>query len=99
MKELKSYNLKVSIHHPEKAEMKYTYEYIVNFFKDEKGYGNKSYMQLAHTDGTPFNYFDLRYNNAYDPNYQISFIALWADTYWSGNDGAWVLDGLVISRR
>lgn len=96
MKGLKTYRLRAVIHHPDNEDAKHEYNYLVNFFQDENGYGNKTYMQLATEDHKPFKYFDLRYNNVYDSNAQISFICMWADAYWNGKDGSWKLESIEV---
>ena len=98
MKGLTTYQLNVLVHHPKDADTKHEYKYFVNFFQDEHGTGNKTYMQLTNADHMPFKLFDLRYNDVYNPEMKIGFICLWADVYWSGKDNTWKLESIEVKK-
>lgn len=93
------YHLSVDLHH-EATDRWITYKYKIAFIKEEKSEGNGTYMQMTREgQDLAFNFIDLRFNTVYKPEAEIAFIALWANAYWDGKDGAYKLERINISRE
>ena len=43
--------------------------------------------------------YDLRYDKTFDPNHKEQWLAEWAESYWSGKDGACAVKALKIVKE
>ena len=58
--------------------------YYVSIVPDQKEYGSLCY--------------DLRYDKTFNRNNKEEWLEQWAKNYWSGENGAWVVDTLEIEQ-
>ena len=67
------------------------------FTYDEEQYGNGHYVSIQ---GKEFykQIIDLRYDTSFDRENKEKWLEQWARGYWSGNNGAWTIKCLEISR-
>ena len=66
------------------------------FSHDPETYGNGYYLHIV-GDGMEKSY-DLRYNTDFRSNRKISFITQWAENYWNGENGAYILKSISVKR-
>lgn len=69
----------------------------VSFSHNEKTYGNGYYVMIKGEHGFGQCY-DLRYNKDFHAKYKIAWLADWADNYWNGENGAYRLKEITITR-
>ena len=69
------------------------------FAHDSETYGNGYWLSLVKRGREGFeNCIDLRYDRSFHPDQKIAYLANWAQNYWSGKDGAYILREFNIRR-
>ena len=64
--------------------------YDVEFFYNEKQYGNGTYMSCEnHMKGYNDYYFDIRYDRDYCEDRQVQYIVDWVLNTWNGENGSY----------
>lgn len=96
---IESYKVVVDIIDPETKEGMYSglqFNLDAEFSCNEKDYGNGYY---AYVGGKGFQEmcYDLRYTK-FNPAKEEQWIKDWANGYWSGKDGAWVVRSIKIEK-
>ena len=71
---------------------------IAVFHHDKKQYGNGYYLRIENESGSFSNYYDLRYDTDFKPSDKIGYLIQWANNYWSGKNGAYKIDKLIINK-
>lgn len=66
-------------------------DYLCTFLTDTVGYGKKTYLDIQSLKNGADHYYDLRYDKDYHKGEEFSFLAKWAENYWSGENGAYKL--------
>ena len=95
-----TYKMKVKIKEPNTPEGMVSglyFELDCIFVHDENTYGNGYWLTIK---GKWFgqNIVDLRYDRSFDKNHPEKWLEDWAKNYWSGKDGAWMIDTLEIKK-
>lgn len=74
-----------------------------DFVHDAEQYGNGYQVAIGSRKDSAIPFYrsivDLRYNTDFDPDKKISWLADWADNYWSGKDGAYKLKSIGITKE
>ena len=67
------------------------------FTYDEAQYGNGHYVGIS---GKEFcrQVIDLRYDTSFNRNEKEQWLEKWAKSYWSGENGAWTIKSLEITK-
>ena len=94
------YEMKVFISNPNTEKgmsSQVFFDLIAMFHHDEKQYGNGYYLDIENESGSFSNYYDLRYDMDFNPNDKIGYLTRWANSYWSGKNGAYKVDELIIN--
>ena len=96
------YTMKVIIHDPEThAGMTSDLFLIIdcNFSYDPEQYGNGHYVSLSNRN-LPFGreIIDLRYDKTFERNKKAEWLEKWARSYWSGNNGAYAVKKIEITK-
>jgi len=65
----------------------------VRFTTDTDNYGNGTYLRWDY-----LNNYDLRYERDYNQKYEIGYLADFMDRTWNGENGAWKLVSVTITR-
>lgn len=96
-----NYRMKVVITNPETKQGMTSgifFDLSCNFAYDENQYGNGHFLCIK---GKEFyaQHFDLRYDMSFDRNNKEKWLSDWAKNYWSGKDGAWAIESLVITKE
>lgn len=94
------YEMKVFISNPntEKGMSSQVFlNLIAVFHHDKKQYGNGYYLRIENESGSFSNYYDLRYDTDFKPSDKIGYLIQWANNYWSGKNGAYKIDKLIIN--
>lgn len=68
------------------------------FSHDPNQYGNGYALHIENDRGSE-NYIDLRYDTDFNPDRKVSYLAHWAETNWSGKDGAYILKSVSITEK
>lgn len=95
------YKMKVWIENPNTPKgMSSEMLFVLNckFFYDEEQYGKKTYLSIKSEDGRFNSYYDLRYDENYNRNEKERFLEYWANSYWSGENGAYAVKSLKIEK-
>lgn len=66
-------------------------DYKCTFLTDTVGYGKKTYLDIQSLKNGADHYYDLRYEKEYHKGEEFSFLAMWAENYWNGENGAYKL--------
>lgn len=68
-----------------------------NFVYDQEQYGNGHYVSIK---GKEFykTVIDLRYDQSFDSNNKEKWLEAWARKFWSGENGAWSIKSLAITK-
>lgn len=73
-----------------------------DFVHDAEQYGNGYQVAIGSRKDSAIPFYrsivDLRYDTDFDPDKKISWLADWAEHYWSGKDGAYKLESIAIQR-
>lgn len=69
----------------------------VDFSYDPDDYGNGHHVRIE-CEGLYIEYYDLRYDETFDPAFKEAWLANWAYRYWSGSKGAWDVKKLEIEK-
>lgn len=96
--ENKRYSVKVTITDPKTPVGMFSalfFDIECEFSCNPKDYGNGYYMYIS---GKGFSelVYDLRYNTAFDRHNKEGFIKQWANSYWTGENGAWAVKDIAI---
>ena len=65
----------------------------VRFTTNTINYGNGSYLWWSRDIG-----YDIRYDTDYNSKYEIGYLADFMDRTWNGENGAWKLVSVTITR-
>ena len=77
-----------------KLELECAYSY------DPDTYGNGYYLYIGKKNRDGFEtLLDLRYSKEFNRNKKISYLAQWAENYWCGENGAYLLEEIEIKRE
>ena len=95
-----AYKVKVDITDPDTKKGMFsgmTFNLEVAFVCNENDYGNGYY---AYVDGKGFSElcYDLRYSTAFMKHTKEEWIKDWANSYWTGKNGAWAVHSIEIKK-
>lgn len=91
-----NYKMKVRIIKPNtQNELLYILE--CSFSYDEEQYGNGFFLSIEGKDFSS-QYFDLRYDRSFKKFEKEKWLEKWARNYWSGENGAWAIKSLEITK-
>lgn len=93
-----NYIMKVKIKDPDTAKgmvSELYFELDCIFEHNENDYGN-GYWLVIKGKGFGQQLFDLRYDRSFKKRHPEKWLEKWAKNYWSGKDGAWIIDSLKI---
>lgn len=89
---MESYKVAITIlgHDDDGNERLISQDATIDFSYDPDTYGNGYYMGITGKD-EPFgcSCYDIRYDQDFDPKNKMAYIALFYDTMYSGERGAW----------
>ena len=68
------------------------------FHYNPKQYGNGYYLSIKSNISDFSCQYDIRYDKNFNPDDKISYLTQWANTYWSGKNGAYKVDELTINK-
>lgn len=75
------------------------YKIDCTFAHDPEQYGNGYMLRLKKRGPEGFqNIIDLRYDAAFNPDKKAEYLKKWAHSYWSGEDGAYIVKQLNITK-
>lgn len=95
-----TYEMKVRITDPNtpKSMVSERYYKLKCFFVyDEEQYGNGFFLNIEGKDFSS-QYFDLRYDRSFRKSEKKKWLENWARNYWSGENGAWAIKSLEITK-
>jgi hypothetical protein len=95
------YRMKVCITDPNTKEgmmSELMFKFDCSFCYDPDDYGKKTYLSITSEDGRFDNYYDLRYDENFRRDDKIGFLEFWARNYWTGENGAWAIKSLEITK-
>lgn len=69
------------------------------FAHDPEQYGNGYSVCITNNTEHYQNSYDLRYDTEFNPKHAISWLTSWAVTYWNGENGAYRVKSISITRR
>lgn len=95
-----NYRMKVIIADPEATKemtSELYFDLTCSFTYDGEQYGNGHYVLIK---GEKFykQIIDLRYDKSFDRNNKMQWLENWARNYWSGENGAWAIKSLEITK-
>lgn len=67
------------------------------FAHDPKQYGNGYALLIDNGEGFG-NRIDLRYDTTFNPDKKTEYLEEWARLYWNGENGAYIVKSLEISK-
>lgn len=67
------------------------------FVYDEEQYGNGFFLNIECENFEP-KFFDLRYDRTFKKSEKEKWLENWARNYWSGENGAWAIKSLEITK-
>ena len=70
-----------------------------SFAHDPEQYGNGYSVKIVNESEHYENYYDLRYDTEFNPKHAMAWLTSWASTYWNGENGAYRLKGIKITRK
>ena len=70
----------------------------VTFSHNKDDYGNGYRVMIKGDEGFE-NLYDLRYDTDFNANHKMTWLTEWAENYWNGENGAYQLKGIKISRK
>lgn len=68
-----------------------------SFVYDEEQYGNGFFLNIE-GNGFSTQCFDLRYDRSFKKAEKEKWLEEWARNYWSGENGAWAIKSLEITK-
>lgn len=68
------------------------------FTYDANQYGNGYYVTIYGDKGFE-NVIDLRYDKGFNRNRKLAWLVKWAEDYWNGENGAYLLKSITVSRE
>lgn len=89
------YKILVEIINPAKTITK-TKDLTATFYYDPEQYGNKHFVSIRSQD-SEWNY-DIRYDTDFRSDNKAGWLENWAKNYWSGEQGAWSILHLEITK-
>lgn len=97
-----NYKMNVTIKDPQTPNGMYSglqFSFTCYFIHDPYTYGNGYYVNIV-PDQKEFGtqYIDLRYDKTFNRENKAKWLEQWAKNYWSGENGAWVVDTLKIEQ-
>ena len=95
-----TYKMNVTIKDPQTQKGMYSglqLSFTCHFINDSNTYGNGYYVNIV-PDQKEYctEYIDLRYDKTFNRKNKAKWLEQWAKNYWSGENGAWVVDTLNI---
>lgn len=96
------YKMIVTIFDPETPEgmcSDITYELNCSFSCNDNDYGNGHHVAITSADGRFQNYYDLRYDTDFHKNKKEAWLADWAYSYWTGENGSYKVKSLTIKSK
>lgn len=96
------YEMKVIIYNPEtpkgmSSDLLFKIDCI--FAYDPEQYGNGHFVKLVKRGIEGFqNVYDLRYDESFNRNNKSAWLEKWAKDYWSGENGAYAVKTLKITK-
>ena len=97
-----NYTMTVTIENPKTEPGKNSellFKMSASFAHDAEQYGNGYSVRIVNETEHYENYYDLRYDTEFNPKYAISWLTSWANTYWNGENGAYRLKSITITRK
>lgn len=91
-----NYEMKVRITDPN-TQNELSYKLKCSFAYDKEQYGNGFFLSIEGEDFYPQG-FDLRYDRSFRKSEKEKWLEDWARNYWSGENGAWVIKSLEITK-
>lgn len=91
------YEMKVRITNPNTQEEMY-YKLECYFVYDKEQYGNGFFLSIEGKGFSPQD-FDLRYDRSFRKSEKEKWLENWARNYWSGENGAWAVKSLEITKK
>ena len=95
-----NYKMNVTIKDPQTPNGMYSclqFSFTCYFIHELDTYGNGHYVSIK---GKEFyqQIIDLRYDKTFNRENKAKWLEQWAKNYWSGENGAWVVDTLKIEQ-
>ena len=91
------FTLEITIVQPSNTSVTRTLKLKATFGSLSSGYGNDCVLHI--TDGDKFEVcLDLRYDTNFNKNYPEITLATWVYTNWSGQNGSYDVQSLIIRR-
>ena len=78
------------------------FSFDVEFWCNENDYGNGYHVSIRNTTAgyeLNHNVYDLRYDKDFHKAHKIAWLADWSDNYWNGENGAYKLKSITITRK
>lgn len=95
-REINKYNVGVVIRNGEYEEKQLLY--TASFLYNSELRGKRTYLSIEPEDPDHADYsYDLRFDEDYDHDLQMTFLTLWAENHWTGENGSWKLIGITIT--
>jgi hypothetical protein len=69
----------------------------VFFDYEPKDYGNGHYVHIE-ADNFSEQYYDLRYDTSFNKDKKEDWLESWANNYWSGENGAWAVKSVEVTK-
>lgn len=94
-----NYKMNVTIKDPHTKDMNsfYKFSFTCYFKQHPNTYGNGYYVTIVPDQKEYCSLcYDLRYDKTFNRNNKEQWLEQWAKNYWSGKNGAWVVDTLEI---
>lgn len=95
-----NYRMKVTITNPNTEKGKVSelfFDLACHFVYDPETYGNGHYVSIIGKDFSERAY-DLRYDKTFNRNKKSEWLERWARNYWTGENGAWAIKSLEITK-
>lgn len=95
-----TYKMKVQITDPNTPKgmtSELCFKLICSFIYDSEQYGNGFFLNIE-VEGFEDKFFDLRYVRSFRKSEKKKWLENWARNYWSGENGAWSIKSLEITK-
>lgn len=91
------YRLHVTLENPDKPDDLVDMSYECEFEENKDTYGNGFYLGMKPTSGKGMmSVYDLRYDKEFHRKRKAEFLIYYAETFFSGKNGAWKLVSATV---
>ena len=90
------YTMNVTIVKPNEEETM-SFEMSWEFAYNEDDYGN-GHHALVKSEAFPTTAYDLRYDTSFNRNKKEEWLVRWAKNYWNGENGAWAVKSVEVTK-